>query len=136
MEVIDKILNEWSFRCHDGIVDMNDPKKVAILNIILEENGVEASNLKNIESTPQTSSNTPEKELTEAEKFEEDVKQRYAVPRQGIIGLQNLYFAIDKNPQKDQLLKLIKGQDKVKPLTSGEVTLNEIDQKLFNLIIK
>jgi len=35
MEVIDKILNEWSFRCHDGIVDMNDPKKIAILNEIL-----------------------------------------------------------------------------------------------------
>jgi hypothetical protein len=40
MEVIDKILNEWSFRCHDGIVDMNDPKKVAILNEILEEFGL------------------------------------------------------------------------------------------------
>jgi len=37
MEVIDKILNEWSFRCHDGIVDMNDPKKIAILNEILKE---------------------------------------------------------------------------------------------------
>jgi hypothetical protein len=37
MEVIDKILNEWSFRCHDGIVDMNDPKKLVILNEILGE---------------------------------------------------------------------------------------------------
>jgi hypothetical protein len=37
MTVIDQILNEWSFRCHDGIVDMNDPKKVAILNEILKE---------------------------------------------------------------------------------------------------
>ena len=37
MNVIDKILNEWSFRCHDGIVDMNDPKKLVILNEILEE---------------------------------------------------------------------------------------------------
>jgi len=37
MEVIDKILNEWSFRCHDGIVDINDPKKVKILQEILEE---------------------------------------------------------------------------------------------------
>jgi hypothetical protein len=40
MEVIDKILNEWSFRCHDGIVDMNDPKKIAILNEILGEFGL------------------------------------------------------------------------------------------------
>jgi hypothetical protein len=37
MTVIDKILNEWSFRCHDGIVDINDPKKVKILQEILEE---------------------------------------------------------------------------------------------------
>lgn len=36
MTVIDKILNEWSFRCHDGIVDMNDPKKVKILFEILK----------------------------------------------------------------------------------------------------
>ena len=35
MEVIDKILNEWSFRCHDGIVDMNDPIKLSLLNEIL-----------------------------------------------------------------------------------------------------
>jgi len=41
MEVIDKILNEWSFRCHDGIVDINDPKKKAILEEILTEFGVE-----------------------------------------------------------------------------------------------
>ena len=35
MKVIDKILNEWSFRCHDGIVDMNDPIKLSILNEVL-----------------------------------------------------------------------------------------------------
>ena len=37
MTVIDQILNEWAFRCHDGIVNMNDPKKVRILNEILEK---------------------------------------------------------------------------------------------------
>jgi len=37
MKVIDQILNEWSFRCHDGIVDLNDPIKVSILNEILKE---------------------------------------------------------------------------------------------------
>jgi hypothetical protein len=40
MTVIDKILEEWSFRCHDGIVDLNDPKKVRILKEILDENGI------------------------------------------------------------------------------------------------
>jgi hypothetical protein len=37
MTVIDQILNEWSFRCHDGIVDLNDPIKVSILDEVLEE---------------------------------------------------------------------------------------------------
>jgi hypothetical protein len=46
MEVIDKILNEWSFRCHDGIVNMNDPKKKAILVSLLEEQGLSEDDLK------------------------------------------------------------------------------------------
>ena len=37
MKVTDEILNEWSFRCHDGIVDLNNPKKRAILDEILKE---------------------------------------------------------------------------------------------------
>jgi hypothetical protein len=41
MAVIDDILLEWSYRCSDGIVDMNNPTKREILNVILEENGVD-----------------------------------------------------------------------------------------------
>ena len=37
MNVIDNILLEWSYRCPDGIVDINDPKKKAILDQILAE---------------------------------------------------------------------------------------------------
>ena len=40
MTITDEILNEWSFRCHDGIVDLNDPKKLRILKEILDENGI------------------------------------------------------------------------------------------------
>jgi hypothetical protein len=40
MKVIDKILLEWSFRCHDGIVDLNDPIKMSILNEILDKLGI------------------------------------------------------------------------------------------------
>ena len=36
MKVIDQILLEWSFRCPDGIVDMNNPKKVKILFEIIK----------------------------------------------------------------------------------------------------
>jgi hypothetical protein len=45
MTVIDKILNEWSFRCHDGIVDMNDPKKKAILEEILKEFNIDETDI-------------------------------------------------------------------------------------------
>jgi hypothetical protein len=44
MNVIDKILSEWSFRCHDGIVDINDPIKVSILDEVLNEYGLESFN--------------------------------------------------------------------------------------------
>lgn len=37
MEVIDQILNEWSFRCHDGIVDLNNHDKVLILKELLDK---------------------------------------------------------------------------------------------------
>jgi hypothetical protein len=40
MTVTDEILNEWSFRCHDGIVDLDDPKKLRILKEILDEKGI------------------------------------------------------------------------------------------------
>jgi hypothetical protein len=41
MEVIDKILREWSFRCHDGIVDMNNPIKLSILEEVLSEYNID-----------------------------------------------------------------------------------------------
>jgi len=41
MTVIDKILKEWAYRCSDGIVDLNDPTKVTVLEEILKEFGVE-----------------------------------------------------------------------------------------------
>jgi hypothetical protein len=41
MVVTDEILNEWSFRCHDGVVDLNNPKKLRILKEILDENGID-----------------------------------------------------------------------------------------------
>jgi len=41
MKVIDNILLEWSYRCPDGIVDINDPAKKAILDQILKENNID-----------------------------------------------------------------------------------------------
>lgn len=36
---IDSILLEWSYRCKDGVVDVENPEKVLILQEILQENG-------------------------------------------------------------------------------------------------
>lgn len=41
MKVIDNILLEWSYRCPDGIVDINDPKKKSILDQILKEHNID-----------------------------------------------------------------------------------------------
>ena len=41
MVTLDNILLEWSYRCNDGIVDLEDPKKVRILKEILEEIGID-----------------------------------------------------------------------------------------------
>jgi hypothetical protein len=45
MEVIDKILSEWSFRCHDGIVDIDNPVKLSILQEIINEYELEEAML-------------------------------------------------------------------------------------------
>ena len=40
MNVIDKIVNEWAFRCKKGYTDMNNPDDVKILKEIYSEYGV------------------------------------------------------------------------------------------------
>jgi hypothetical protein len=53
MNVIDKILNEWSFRCHDGIVDMKDPIKLSVLKEIMIEEGIDDDIVDAILSLPE-----------------------------------------------------------------------------------
>ena len=45
MIVIDNILNEWSFRCHDGVVDLNNHDKTMILREILDKESNNALDL-------------------------------------------------------------------------------------------
>jgi hypothetical protein len=37
MNIIEYILQEWSYRCHDGLVDVRNPDKVTVLEEILKE---------------------------------------------------------------------------------------------------
>ena len=51
MNVIDKLLSEWSYRCSDGIVDLNNLQKVSVLNEILNEYDLQLNEDKEIEYT-------------------------------------------------------------------------------------
>jgi hypothetical protein len=106
MIVTDEILNEWSFRCHDGVVDLNDPKKVRILKEILDENGISLN--EGIDSDAVT--------------FENYV-------------LEKLYNAININSEKEALFNIIES-NQGKSLTSGNIDLNDIDITLFSLIMQ
>lgn len=54
MTVIDHILNEWSFRCHDGVVDVNNPIKLSLLQEIVQEYELKEAmlSLKSIQKRP------------------------------------------------------------------------------------
>ena len=46
---LEELLLEWSYRCKDGIVDLNDPTKLKILEKILSENNIDESILEEAE---------------------------------------------------------------------------------------
>lgn len=48
MTVIDKILNEWAYRCSDGVVDINNLTKKAILDEILKEFNIDEIDLNEV----------------------------------------------------------------------------------------
>jgi len=118
MKVTDEILNEWSFRCHDGIVDLNDPKKLRILKEILEENGI----------------NLNEAIDSDAATFEDFVKTKYLETDQKISGLDLLYNAIQKSPEKDKLFSLIQSSGN-RQLSAGKSSIQSTEGDLFNLIM-
>jgi hypothetical protein len=131
MTVIDKILSEWSYRCSDGIVDMNNPTKVAILNAILEENGVDLEQDKITEPKAEPADTT----FTDSpEEFTKFVLNKYAVEKQIITGLDSLYNAIQKSPEKDKLFNIIKTSGN-RSLTAGKSSIQSIEGTLFNLIM-
>lgn len=131
MTVIDKILNEWSYRCSDGIVDMNNPTKVAILNAILEEKGVDLEQDKITEPKAEPTNTTF---ANSSEEFTDFIKQKYTEEGQTINGLDLLYDAIQKSPEKDELFNLIKTSGN-RSLKSGKSSIQGIEGTLFDLII-
>jgi hypothetical protein len=81
MKVIDKILNEWSFRCHDGIVDMNDPKKKAILEEISKEYNVDLNLIDEVEeetSNEVIKPTTTDEDVNKLSKIFDSIKEDYS----------------------------------------------------------
>jgi hypothetical protein len=141
MTVTDKILLEWSYRCHDGIVDLNDPIKVSVLEEILKEQGLNEktarfiSNLKNKQSTTEPQPEPVNTTFTESpEEFTKFVLDKYAVQGQTINGLDSLYNAILKSPNKENLFKLIQTSGN-KRLTAGKSSIKNTEGELFTLIM-
>lgn len=141
MTVIDKILQEWSFRCHDGVVDLNNPEKVALLENIFEEFGIDekqARIFKKATNTQQTTEPQPEPvntTFTESpEEFTKFVLEKYAVQDQTITGLDSLYNAILKSSEKDKLFLLIQNSGN-RPLKSGVSSIQSTEGDLFNLVV-
>jgi len=135
MTVTDKILLEWSYRCHDGIVDLNDPIKFSILEGILDELGIDEKQARIIKNLSRTQpQQQPQVSLDNADDFAKFVQEKYAVQGQTINGLDNLYNAIQSSPRKDELMNLIKNSGN-KTLTPGKTSIKNVDSELFNLIM-
>lgn len=124
MKVIDKILNEWSFRCHDGIVDLNDPKKVRILKEILDENGI------NLEEQDEESTSTKSfDQLIESKNLKRETKDKVItvlseVEKQKIVDnlsndISTVISFLNNNPELIRKTFDIKEGD----MGRGEVTL-------------
>ena len=104
MNVIDNILLEWAYRCPDGIVDMNDPKKVKILKEILKPILKEDIDDDILTALSRLDLNDPKKEkiLT--------------------------YLTGDTKDEKDKEIETLKQQ-----IAGSEKSKEEIAEKLYNI---
>lgn len=101
MNVIDKILLEWSYRCHDGIVDVNDSSKLSILQEIISEYELEEAmlSLNSIKKRPDQFANIfySQEPFKLGSKGEDDFVADYVV-----IGDET--FPADKPEEKSNLI--------------------------------
>ena len=107
MTVIDKILNEWAYRCSDGVVDFNNPQKFTLLEEILSEYDLDEKQARIIKNLFKKDKEQSQASLDNAEDFSNFIQTKYAVAGQSINGLDNLYNAIQSSSKKDELMNLI-----------------------------
>jgi hypothetical protein len=107
MTVIDKILSEWSYRCSDGIVDMNNPDKVKILVEILKPLLKEDIDDDILDILINTDASTKEKMLKQLQKSSKDTSKDL----QGLLAnkklgslSKNVIFDARETGQEDDLV--------------------------------
>jgi len=130
MEVIDKILNEWSYRCHDGIVDLNDPNKLPILKEIMIEEDIDDDILNALINTDEDTKTKVLKLIKKVNKNSiGDLKP--ILDKKGIgILTKNVIYDIEEAGQIDELLAYL--------TSSKQIDLDQLksDSNLFSLFEK
>jgi hypothetical protein len=121
MTVIDKILSEWSYRCSDGIVDMNNPTKVKILVEILKPLLKEDIDDDILDILINTDASTKEKMLKQLQKSSKDTSKDL----QGLLAnkklgslSKNVIFDAHETGQEDDLVEYLE--------SSSQITLQDL----------
>ena len=134
MTVIDKILNEWAYRCSDGVVDFNNPQKFTLLEEILSEYDLDEKQARIIKNLFKKDKEQSQASLDNAEDFSNFIQTKYAVAGQTINGLDNLYNDIQSSSKKDELMNLIKNSGRTLFLCDGGD--KELEFRLYSKYLK
>ena len=126
MNVITKFLEQYSYRFSKGYPDMTNLEDKALLYEILAE----------LDVTSEFNKNSLINEAIDNDvvTFENFIKQKYLAEKQSISGLDSLYNAIQKSPDKDKLFSLIQSSGN-KQLSAGRSSIQNIEGDLFDLIM-
>ena len=137
MNVIDNILNEWSYRCHDGIVDMNNPDKVKILFEILKPLLKEDIDDDILNALINTDTPTKEKILKQLQKSSKatskDLQELLADKKLGSLS-KNVIFDARETGQEDDLVDYLESTSQItlQDLLKGKNLLTLFEQTPLN----
>lgn len=115
MDLLDKVLLEWSARTDKGYPDLNNEQDLAIFESMF---GFRLN----------------EDSINDAGSFDRFLHTRYAVDGQKVLNTDNFFTNLNKSPNKDQLLSLVLNSGK-KPLKSSHDTFSKLEEELFDIIM-
>jgi hypothetical protein len=137
MKVIDNILLEWSYRCPDGIVDLNDSNKVKILFEILKPLLNEDIDDDILNALINTDTDTKEKILKQLQKqnksISKDLRELLADKKLGSLS-KNVIFDARETNQEDDLVDYLESSNQItlQDLLGGENLLTLFETTPLN----